>query len=85
MITTKDYRHSAWPEHYYQKLALDSLKNKFFTEMSDKITKKLIEGERGWDNPEIKEALKKSLLHHIEKGDMVDVANIAMFIWNIEH
>ncbi len=39
----------------------------------------------GWDDPKwSKEEIKKQLIKHIEKGDMIDVANFAMFYWNKE-
>lgn len=65
--------------------ALEKLVKVFGKEMVRKLRQKMWEGRGGWDDPKIREFLKASLKEHIEKGDMVDVANIAMFIWNIDH
>lgn len=84
MITTKsDITESKLEEK--ELLALYRLNLAFSDAMHRKIVNKFKEGKRGWDDPSIKEPLKKALLEHFEKGDMVDVANFAMFIWNIEH
>lgn len=56
----------------------DVMKSKLMKAMADK-------GKSGWDNPKWKkEDIIHQLLMHIHKGDMIDVANFAMFIWNQE-
>lgn len=66
-------------------IALYTAVFRFSQVMKHKLLKKYGEGKRGWDDPTILEFLKKSLAEHVAKGDMVDVANLAMFIWNIEY
>ena len=58
------------------------LVNDFTTRMSAKLSCQREEGYGGWwDNSVCSiESLKKSLVEHIEKGDMVDVANFAAMI-----
>jgi len=55
-------------------------------DFSNQMSKKLIKKSKvksGWDSESFSEEdIKEMLLDHIEKGDMVDVANFAMFIWN---
>ena len=65
---------------------LTKIKNtikKFTNELREKLTDKYYQGYTGWDDPSWKEEDIVSLLKtHIEKGDMVDVAAFAMFLWN---
>ena len=57
-----------------------------FTEaMRRKLTKKRKEGRGGWNNDCRIELLLAMLHEHAIKGDMVDIANFAMMIWNREH
>jgi hypothetical protein len=50
-------------------------------EMREKLKKKRDEGRCGWFGPNIQSHdLKKMLIDHIEKGDMVDVINFAAMI-----
>lgn len=63
--------------------ALDDLIDDFISQMKMRLAEKTIEGFHGWDDPiwrtdQIKSRLKTSL----EKSNMVDVANLAMFLWN---
>lgn len=41
-------------------------------------------GWTGWDQPENKELLKQKLLENYREEDWVDVANLALFLWNLE-
>ena len=57
--------------------------NEFTSKMRKKLQQKKEEGFTGWDDPawpdeDIIGKIKKNLL----SGDMVDVANLAMFLWN---
>jgi len=55
----------------------------FSEEMKAKLKKKFMEGYKGWDDPGwTKKQIIHALRNHIEKGDMSDVANFAMFAWN---
>jgi hypothetical protein len=63
--------------------ALGALLDAFAKQMGAKIFTKLEEGYMGWDNPSKVNDLRKKLLTNFEKGDMVDVATLAMFLWNL--
>jgi hypothetical protein len=56
----------------------------FAAAMKSKLARKRDEGRGGWDNPDVCTIgfLEKCLREHIQKGDMVDVANFAMMIWH---
>lgn len=65
-------------------VALNAMINKFASAMKSKLKNKFLrDGYSGWDNigpnspPYISD-----LQHHVEKGDLVDVANIAAILWN---
>lgn len=68
--------------------ALETCITIFSRTMRDKLLRKFQVGFRGWDNPEVPvERLIELLKAHVEKNDwsgsgMVDIANLAMFIWN---
>lgn len=69
--------------------ALDNL-HEDFTERSNismysKLRKKYREGYGGWDNPSCRDNVLKKLRKNIEDKDWVDVANCAMFLWNIDN
>lgn len=52
-------------------------------EMLGKLGQKRTNGRGGWFMEECTiDDLKKMLAEHVEKGDMVDIANFAMMIWN---
>lgn len=58
--------------------------SRFSEAMSMKLEKKRQDGRGGWNYPDevsIK-TLRRMLKEHIDKGDMVDVGNIVMMIWN---
>jgi hypothetical protein len=67
-----------------EKEAISNVLGVFSQAMMDKLIKKVNSGQKGWNYSGLLPDLKKSLKDHLEKGDMVDVANLAMFIWNIE-
>lgn len=63
----------------------DSLGVRRFTRrMLEKLADKRAEGYCGWNEPGecSVDRLKEMLSEHLPKGDMVDVANFAMMIWN---
>ncbi len=67
-----------------ERVALKECAKAFSKEMKKKLFKKM-ETKSGWDSAQwVKRHCKKRLIAHIEKGDMVDVANLAMFLWNAE-
>ena len=56
----------------------------FAIAMRDKMDRKRAEGHGGWHDPAVCSvaSLEWLLIEHIKKGDMVDIANFAMMIWN---
>jgi hypothetical protein len=60
---------------------------RFSTAQRMKLAKKRQEGRGGWNlKSECSTTFLRELLErHVKKGDMVDIANIAMFIWNREN
>jgi len=56
--------------------------DEFTRAMQMKLSLKVFQGSTGWDDPAWTiEMATKALNAHVEKGDLVDVANFAMFIW----
>jgi hypothetical protein len=63
--------------------ALEGCVDDFAAQMKSKLRRKALEGYSGWDDPDWQRAeIIDRLKSHIDKGDMVDVANFAMFAWN---
>lgn len=60
---------------------------RFASAMRRKLSKKRREGRRGWNVPMecSQERLAVLLAEHVRKGDPVDIANLAMMIWNRQH
>lgn len=56
----------------------------FSCAMLEKLHDKRYEGRGGWHNDCNISDLKRMLKEHIKKGDMIDIANFAMMIWNRE-
>jgi hypothetical protein len=56
----------------------------FAQAMQDKLDRKMEEGRGGWWDPKqcTIESLNVMLADHIKNGDMVDIGNFAMMIWN---
>ena len=65
---------------------------RFAEAMNLKMAKKRDQGKRGWNSPVPKgnkfyfgctvKNLEASLREHCSKGDVVDIANLCMMIWN---
>ena len=57
---------------------------RFSRAMAKKLSAKRAEGRYGWNDPDecSVEDLCVMLANHVGKGDMVDIANFCMFIWN---
>lgn len=64
--------------------ALGYLMDVFTSKMVDRLMDGVSKGKTGWDDPGYFENLQQQLLENIKSSDWVDVANIAMMIWNIE-
>lgn len=66
------------------KEALTKCVTAFAEELKEKLLKKS-ESKSGWDFSEYlwkMDDIKKQLIEHVKKDDMIDVAAFAMFIWN---
>lgn len=75
----------SWVEPQMEDVFADSMGMYcFYQACLRKLAKKRQEGRGGWNKPEAVsiEQLQDMLLDHVTKGDMVDVGNIAMMIWN---
>ncbi len=57
--------------------------NAFAKEMKAKLRYKQADGWGGWTDAACTEQFRRDLLHHVATGDPVDVANYAMFLWNL--
>lgn len=55
----------------------------FSVAMKEKMARSRANGRGGWQECTISD-LWTMLRHHVEKGDPVDVANLAMMIWHNE-
>ena len=64
--------------------ALGELVHRFAAAMRHKLYDKAVEGYTGWNNPENIEMIQQKLLANVERGDWVDVANLAAMLWGLE-
>lgn len=64
--------------------ALDALVDAFAMRMKAKLRQKALAGYTGWDDPTLRPGILASLRLHVGKGEMIDVANIAAMLWNME-
>lgn len=72
-------------EHFDTEIkALDELVDDFADAMKKKLHKKYHEGQRGWQEWGNKQGYMRKLLIHYLNEEMIDAANYAAFIWNIE-
>ena len=56
---------------------------RFTKAMRLKLAKKRREGRGGWQTPQCVDGkLWEMMINHVKKGDVVDVATLAMMIWN---
>lgn len=61
---------------------LNACVDAFSRRMKARLAAKLREGRRGWDDPEWPtNVIIAGLEKHVENGNMVDAANLAMFVW----
>lgn len=68
------------PKHTSIVAAVDA----FAAEMKEKLLHKKREGWSGWSHTDFGPDCRAKMLKHIVKGDPVDVANFAMFLWNLD-
>jgi hypothetical protein len=57
--------------------------NDFAHVMKVKLLRKMLQGQRGWDEPLNLENIEDGLRKHVTKSDPIDVANFAMMLWYI--
>lgn len=62
---------------------LEQRVNEFSKVMLEKLIKKSRQGWNDWQNCQ-PDVFRKSLIEHIEKGDPIDVANIAFFLYQLK-
>ena len=67
-----------------EQLALAQLLSSFTDAMASKVMQKVEKGYVGWDQPQIASVLEQKLTENLQKGDMIDVANLAMMLWNLQ-
>jgi len=71
-----------------EKISLAKLNEKFRDAMLKRLLEKLEHGWEGWENKkEMKRfggGLTERIIRNALEGDWVDVANLAMFAWNLE-
>ena len=59
----------------------DHAVNRFAVAMKGKLAAKRLQGRGGWQEPDVENGyLSRLLREHVDKGDPVDVANLAMMI-----
>jgi len=68
---------------FSEKKALEGCVDDFARALKAKLNEKNRKGKSGWDDPDwSEEDILRQLREHIDKGDMLDVAAFAMFLWN---
>lgn len=73
LISPDPYEDTAHPD--------DHAVNRFAAVMKGKLAAKRLQGRGGWQEPEVPNGYLSRMLHeHVDKGDPVDVANLAMMI-----
>lgn len=63
--------------------SFDKAIDEFAIAMKQKMAAKASCGWRGWNSGDYRQAFQEALLRHVVDGDPVDVANYAMFLWNL--
>ena len=80
-VSTRDPRHAAAPSPEWS--ALYDLVEDFADEVREKLTQTLRQGRSGWDDPSwTEDDIRAALAEAVAKGDPVDVAAYAAFLWN---
>lgn len=64
--------------------ALGELVHRFALAMRYKLYDKAVEGYTGWNDPANRDMIRQKLLANVERGDWVDVANLAAMLWGLE-
>lgn len=57
---------------------------RFSREMVTRFYDKALAGRRGWDDPKCYIGMASALQDSVNKMNWVDVANFAMFLWNLD-
>lgn len=61
------------------------LMSEFVSSMTNRMIQKHKQGKTGWNDIAILDELKASLPKYVERGNMVDLANVAAIIWHLEN
>lgn len=71
---------------FAEEKALRALVRAFAAEMERKLLAKMRDGRSGWDDPACRDCIREALRQHIARGDgqMVDIANLAAMLWNLD-
>lgn len=62
----------------------DQKREQFETEMAKRFYDKALEGFHGWDDSKCYHPMIDALNKSVEKMNWVDVANFALFLWNLD-
>jgi hypothetical protein len=81
-VTTKDCKPHPASDHPQEVQALFQLVDFFALEMKIRLLEKYHKGKRGWDSESIRNTLKRKLGRPVTR-EPVDIANLAMFLWNL--
>jgi len=89
----ESYRRKTSESQMHEALNLCDAVDDFCVEMKIKLLEKMLEGRKGWCTPDgwdsssvsgALDVIRDRIQDHVGKGDPVDVANFAMFWWNLE-
>lgn len=58
---------------------------RFAAAMLEKLDQKRREGIGGWNRMDNEHDLWDMIYAHVYKGDVLDVANLAMMVWNLQN
>lgn len=63
---------------------MDEVRRKFAKAMNERTSQKRQEGFSGWAESECRRSMRQRIGTRIRQGKWVDVANFAMFLWNLD-
>lgn len=50
--------------------------------MLTRLLERMLDGERGWDDPNSDYDFEGRAIYHIKSGNYIDAANICLMMWN---
>ena len=63
---------------------MKEVRRKFVKAMRNRTEQKSLEGFDGWAEPDWRRSMRGRIDTKIKQGKWVDVANFAMFLWNLD-